>query len=420
MFCLLCHEKISRLRAWRTKSEFCSDEHAEIYKRQTLERLLTDHDNNKPAEAPPLPVDTSPPGKTRAEEKTAASEVLARFAEQDAAAVSKQRPEPPTKAEPFENAGRDEGLQELWRLAEEVNPAAADGDDDGWDSATARLAEVSAGSRPGGGFGGLDAGVGSSLGSLGKGLGSGAGNVREQTPEEALAALRELSSGPRRATSIEEPSDELDSLLSARGFDATARRELELSTTGDDLPGSLDDVLGREDSLPPLDGSLELLGDDELPAILDRLTEPAPEPDQAELAAARPAVEFAEELLPPAALAEEIGAELNLPTVESAAAQPEHDDANTSEQVEQISAAKTDSLATETRSDDLGAFDLLEEAVESHLEELQEPASQRGSSHKVVPFPLSRPKTLSRDEFEETEPASQPAASATGDRKSVV
>ena len=39
MNCLFCHRKISRLRAWRTHSEFCSDEHAEVYKRQTLERL---------------------------------------------------------------------------------------------------------------------------------------------------------------------------------------------------------------------------------------------------------------------------------------------------------------------------------------------------------------------------------------------
>ncbi|MCB1019986.1 MAG: hypothetical protein KDC27_08660 [Acidobacteria bacterium] len=42
MYCLLCHEKIPRLRAWRTKSEFCCDEHASLYKKQTLERLLVD------------------------------------------------------------------------------------------------------------------------------------------------------------------------------------------------------------------------------------------------------------------------------------------------------------------------------------------------------------------------------------------
>jgi MinD-like ATPase involved in chromosome partitioning or flagellar assembly len=40
MYCLLCHEKISRIRHWRTKSEFCCDEHAAIHRRQTLERLV--------------------------------------------------------------------------------------------------------------------------------------------------------------------------------------------------------------------------------------------------------------------------------------------------------------------------------------------------------------------------------------------
>ncbi len=40
MYCLLCHGKIPRLRAWRTKSEFCCDEHAEAYKNQMLDRLM--------------------------------------------------------------------------------------------------------------------------------------------------------------------------------------------------------------------------------------------------------------------------------------------------------------------------------------------------------------------------------------------
>lgn len=40
MYCLYCHTKIPRLRAWRTGSKFCSEEHAELYKTRTLERLL--------------------------------------------------------------------------------------------------------------------------------------------------------------------------------------------------------------------------------------------------------------------------------------------------------------------------------------------------------------------------------------------
>lgn len=50
MHCLLCHEKISKIRHWRTKSEFCCDEHAAIHRRQTLERLVG-HVASSPASA---------------------------------------------------------------------------------------------------------------------------------------------------------------------------------------------------------------------------------------------------------------------------------------------------------------------------------------------------------------------------------
>ena len=56
MYCLLCKEKIPRLRAWRTKSEFCSDEHAAQYKKQTLDRLLTEEADENSG-AVPLPID---------------------------------------------------------------------------------------------------------------------------------------------------------------------------------------------------------------------------------------------------------------------------------------------------------------------------------------------------------------------------
>jgi len=410
MFCLLCHEKISRLRAWRTKSEFCCDEHAEIYKRQTLERLLTDHENPKPVEAPPLPVDTTPRdvvASAPAGETPRASETLARFDEDDASAVLEQRLEPRAELEPFERSGRDEGLrdeglQELWRLAEEVSPASAEGDDDGWASATARLSDPSADSSRGG-FGDLGGGLGSSLGSLGKGLGSDSGSIRDQTPEEALAALRELSGGARRsAARQDEPDDEIDSLLSARAFDAASEKGLGLSAAGRDLPVSLDDALAGEE-LPPLDAaSLEPLDDDELPSILERLTEHPAATEGFDLAATPPAQEFAEELQPSAPVAEEIPAELEQPVSEAA----DHED----------EAASAEVAAAETVSEDLGAFDLLEAAVESHLEESEEPSSQRASSPKVVPFPLSRPKAVFRDESEEPLPAaSQSAASASGE-----
>lgn len=55
MHCLLCHEKIPRLRAWTGKSEFCCDEHADLYKKQTMDRLLVDDSTSKGA-APALPI----------------------------------------------------------------------------------------------------------------------------------------------------------------------------------------------------------------------------------------------------------------------------------------------------------------------------------------------------------------------------
>ncbi len=62
MKCLLCHKKVSRLRAWKTKSEFCCEDHAETYKKQTLERLLRDQEEliHKVSARPlPIPADLS-------------------------------------------------------------------------------------------------------------------------------------------------------------------------------------------------------------------------------------------------------------------------------------------------------------------------------------------------------------------------
>ena len=40
MYCLVCHAKISRWRRMKTSSEFCCEEHAEQYKKETVGRLL--------------------------------------------------------------------------------------------------------------------------------------------------------------------------------------------------------------------------------------------------------------------------------------------------------------------------------------------------------------------------------------------
>ena len=61
MQCLLCHKRISRFRVWKTKSEFCCDEHADTYKKQTLDRLLRDQDQLlHNVSAPPLPISDDP------------------------------------------------------------------------------------------------------------------------------------------------------------------------------------------------------------------------------------------------------------------------------------------------------------------------------------------------------------------------
>ena len=61
MQCLLCHKKISRFRIWKTKSEFCCDEHADTYKKQTLDRLLRDQEQLlQTTAAPPLPISDDP------------------------------------------------------------------------------------------------------------------------------------------------------------------------------------------------------------------------------------------------------------------------------------------------------------------------------------------------------------------------
>ncbi len=54
MRCLVCGEKVARLRYWKTKSEFCSDEHAETHKRQTLDRLMQSQEEL--LARPPLPI----------------------------------------------------------------------------------------------------------------------------------------------------------------------------------------------------------------------------------------------------------------------------------------------------------------------------------------------------------------------------
>ena len=91
MRCLVCHTRVPRLRAWRTKSEFCSDEHAETYKQQTLARLFDERD-------PPSAVDLPLPAHEILEEEQAPSSVSAPSST-EASVETYQQPETPYPAE---------------------------------------------------------------------------------------------------------------------------------------------------------------------------------------------------------------------------------------------------------------------------------------------------------------------------------
>lgn len=398
MFCLLCHEKVPRLRAWRTKSEFCCDEHAEIYKRQTLERLLTDQKDEEAADSLPLPVETGSAAPASESESApaspAAAETLARFEEFDKPAAGLDAREEP---KPLEDDSSDEGIRELWRLAEEVGPSKTSAEDD-WASDAPGLPGETGGLRP------------NAPGTLG----GGSGSPREQSPEEALAALRELSSRRPGGAALEDTGSNLDSLLSGReateepragGLGALdeldERPELDDLDKAEDLP-ALGEALPDEDSLPPLDmGALEPLDDDELPSILDRLTEGDSAETELETSEAAQGAEDLEAV----AEAEETAAEEITEEASSGQEQPAAA-ASSDEAVEE----SVESVEAKSIEEESVAFDLLEEAVESHLEEREDKPAE-GGSRKVVPFPLSREKTPGQADKKREE--SQPAAASS-------
>jgi hypothetical protein len=89
MYCLLCHAKIPRLRAWRTKSEFCCDEHAEAYKNQMLDRLMVNEGEGAEKKAEKK---TAPAGETAADRAKAETPAAATKEEPEvSAAPRKQR-----------------------------------------------------------------------------------------------------------------------------------------------------------------------------------------------------------------------------------------------------------------------------------------------------------------------------------------
>lgn len=150
MYCLLCHEKIPRLRAWRTKSQFCSDECAAKYKSQTMERLLTDQAEvdavPPPLDAPAvedLDIDLTaepPPDLTGATEANEADEIAA--FEQDVFRDDFDEPASLPSGSGGEPYGG--GEDELWMLADEVGMnASSQVDQQSAEDALQALAELS-------------------------------------------------------------------------------------------------------------------------------------------------------------------------------------------------------------------------------------------------------------------------------------
>lgn len=131
MHCLLCHEKIPRLRAWTGKSEFCCDDHAELYKRQTMERLLVDvFAEREPVIALPLGGVKPLPRETPPEEKLSLPERLPEpeqskkkpLSSKSSAAAIPLPPATTNRDSPVEYQSGDDALAALRALASEASP----------------------------------------------------------------------------------------------------------------------------------------------------------------------------------------------------------------------------------------------------------------------------------------------------------
>lgn len=116
MHCLLCHEKIPRLRAWTGKSEFCCDEHAELYKKQTIDRLLVDDSGFKSA-APALPItDAGAPSVDHILLKDQPGKAQGEAPSVDHILLKAQ----PSRAKRTESVPEAGDVDELWKLADRM------------------------------------------------------------------------------------------------------------------------------------------------------------------------------------------------------------------------------------------------------------------------------------------------------------
>lgn len=173
MECLYCHKKLSSFRFWKS-SQFCSPEHAEDYRRQTLDRLMGDAAAGN-GEKQPLPLSV----------------------------ILGPEPEPAPAGPPRLNAASPQEAQEEWELA---RPEAAATAPSGFDleqpsplmtpppaDAYPTVEEILARS------GKQDTGTTEEAASWQRTLSapSDETDVSQQTAEEALEALRSLARGSK-------------------------------------------------------------------------------------------------------------------------------------------------------------------------------------------------------------------------------
>jgi hypothetical protein len=240
MHCLLCHEKIPRLRAWTGKSEFCCDEHSDLYKKQTMERLLVD-ESAASEPAPALPI--------RSNESALVDHVLL------GVRSSGNRP--------LDDSSDSGEVDELWKLADKLG----DQEDQVETEATSAVADEPTTSS--------DAGEDALAALLALVEESGAAGVASPAPSkpELPAASAESSSDevaqaeapPSAVASDSGPSDftdapelQLDALEQAESVAALAPPELDAAF----------EELSPVDLAPPEPEIAELLADDLTPPEL--------------------------------------------------------------------------------------------------------------------------------------------------------
>jgi MinD-like ATPase involved in chromosome partitioning or flagellar assembly len=138
MHCLLCHEKIPRLRHWRTKSEFCCDEHAALHRRQTLERLV-----GSDSGAESSPVDAQERIAALAERSSASKQAAALFDPRPESCPAEPTAGEGAPARPMQDAGMEDAAsaEPTWQAEQDPFEAAAETEWSGHETESPELDE---------------------------------------------------------------------------------------------------------------------------------------------------------------------------------------------------------------------------------------------------------------------------------------